>query len=458
MKAILLTTAAMFAVGCASTQPQQTTQQSRSSDQQSAQQSSWTGERGPDGPAGARGAQGEVGQTGPAGYAVAGERGPAGPAGPAGERGAAGARGQAGELVRGPTGEAGAAGATGAQGQAGQTGARGASAEGVAGPAGPAGPTGPVGAAGAAGERGEQLVGPTGAAGRTGSAGERGEPGQAGSRGGTTAGVAGAAGVAGQVGPRGEIGPMGPVGPTGLVENWTAYREFWFDPNMTQVHDADRYQFAEIASYMRANPTLQVGIDNWSASGTSQSVRESRFNGIRSSLVSAGVPSTNIMMGAFSNANQRRDGRVGVLLRTDRDAYAQAPSRSASAGSSNQSDRPTQSAVTENWSTLQSFWFDADTATMHTADTSKVTEIAAYMKSNPSLQIGIDSTLQADNPDHQRFDRDLASNRGEAVKKALVEAGVPASRISSGAYGDNRLRRDGRVEVLVRTERLSLAR
>lgn len=462
MKTILLTTttAALFAAGCATSQPRHTAQESPTpAYQQTAQHSNWVGEQGPAGPTGAQGPTGQAGQTGPEGYAVAGPRGPAGPAGPAGQRGATGARGSAGELVRGPTGEVGPAGASGAQGQMGRTGSRGASADGYAGPAGPAGPRGPVGPTGATGEQGDPLVGPAGRAGHAGATGARGETGQVGRTGSTTAGVAGPTGVAGPAGPRGEIGPMGPVGATGFVENWTPYREFWFGQNMTQIHKADRYQAAEIASYMQAHPTLQVGIDNWARTGTSQRMRNNRINAIRSALIDAGVEPGSIMTGSFGDAQHRRDGRVGVLLRTDRLAYSQAaPSRNAQATSNRQSgSSQAQSAVNESWSTLQNFWFDSNKSTIHPADMAKVTEIATYMKQNPSLQIGIDSTLNANDNDYGNYDRDLAENRGEAVQKALIAAGVSASKIESGAFGDNSLRRDGRVEVFVRMDQMAQA-
>jgi hypothetical protein len=37
------------------------------------------------------------------------------------------------------------------------------------------------------------------------------------------------------------------------------------------------------------------------------------------------------------------------------------------------------------------------------------------------------------------------------VRSALIEAGVPASKIQSGAYGDPQQRRDRRVDVMVGT-------
>jgi outer membrane protein OmpA-like peptidoglycan-associated protein len=37
------------------------------------------------------------------------------------------------------------------------------------------------------------------------------------------------------------------------------------------------------------------------------------------------------------------------------------------------------------------------------------------------------------------------------VRDALIQAGVPASKIQAGAFGDTQLARDRRVEVLIRT-------
>jgi outer membrane protein OmpA-like peptidoglycan-associated protein len=45
----------------------------------------------------------------------------------------------------------------------------------------------------------------------------------------------------------------------------------------------------------------------------------------------------------------------------------------------------------------------------------------------------------------------LSERRVDAVRDALVQAGVPAGSIQAGAFGDQRLKRDGRVEVLVRS-------
>ena len=77
----------------------------------------------------------------------------------------------------------------------------------------------------------------------------------------------------------------------------------------------------------------------------------------------------------------------------------------------------------------------------------KVSEIAAYMKQNPSFRVGLDGYANPRGSDANN----LSQRRVDAVRDALVQAGVPAGNIQAGAFGDQRLSRDGRVEVLVRS-------
>jgi len=98
------------------------------------------------------------------------------------------------------------------------------------------------------------------------------------------------------------------------------------------------------------------------------------------------------------------------------------------------------------WTSYREFWFPTDSAVIQDSEKSKLTEIAAYMNRNPSLNIGIDGSLVSGGSDVHN--RTLADNRVRAIRDGLVAAGVPSHKISVGAYGDSTLRRDRRVEVL----------
>jgi outer membrane protein OmpA-like peptidoglycan-associated protein len=111
--------------------------------------------------------------------------------------------------------------------------------------------------------------------------------------------------------------------------------------------------------------------------------------------------------------------------------------------------------VVDRWVSYRDFWFDTDTAVIHEADWDKVAEIAAYMKANPSLVLGIDASA---NPRTTEWrDQDMSNRRVKAIRDSLIRAGVPANRISDGMFGDVRLRRDRRVEVLIKTSQLARA-
>jgi outer membrane protein OmpA-like peptidoglycan-associated protein len=70
------------------------------------------------------------------------------------------------------------------------------------------------------------------------------------------------------------------------------------------------------------------------------------------------------------------------------------------------------------------------------------------MQQNPSVNVGIDGSIpRGSNARNQ----DMAGRRVKSVHSALINAGVPASRIETGAFGDWKLAHDQRVEVLLRT-------
>ena len=102
------------------------------------------------------------------------------------------------------------------------------------------------------------------------------------------------------------------------------------------------------------------------------------------------------------------------------------------------------------WNTYRDIWFNDGSADMSPAATSMVAEIAAYLKQNPSLQVGLDSSTKFYRADESSSD--LGNRRCKAVHDALVAAGVPAASIRIGAFGKPSEPRDRRVEVLIETD------
>ena len=144
--------------------------------------------------------------------------------------------------------------------------------------------------------------------------------GDEGFKGRTTAGVAGAAGQTGATGAQGSAGMQGNTGVVGIVGQWTSYRNFNFAYGDARIQDADAAKSADIAAYLKANPSLAIGLDgSWDANGSDAKdadLRDRRVESVRLSLVEAGVSNDRIKIGAFGEAKNRHDRRVEVLFAT----------------------------------------------------------------------------------------------------------------------------------------------
>jgi outer membrane protein OmpA-like peptidoglycan-associated protein len=126
---------------------------------------------------------------------------------------------------------------------------------------------------------------------------------------------------------------------------------------------------------------------------------------------------------------------------------AGAPGAAGDQGAIGATGRTGPAGVVERWVSYKDFTFDNNQADISVSQMDQVTQIAAYMKLNPSLKCGIDATDARTDAQHQN----LSDQRASGIRVSLIQAGVPADKISAGAFGDKQLRRDGRVEVLICT-------
>ena len=112
------------------------------------------------------------------------------------------------------------------------------------------------------------------------------------------------------------------------------------------------------------------------------------------------------------------------------------------------------------WFSVKDVLFDYDKAEIRTDETAKITQLAQYMKQNDALVLRLDGHTdpRGSNP----YNVKLSQRRVEAVKKGLIDAGVPAERIRVAAFGESQLKcneqnencfqADRRVEVFFGTE------
>jgi outer membrane protein OmpA-like peptidoglycan-associated protein len=96
------------------------------------------------------------------------------------------------------------------------------------------------------------------------------------------------------------------------------------------------------------------------------------------------------------------------------------------------------------WVSYREFWFPAGSAELTELQMRETAAMAAYMNKNPSLQLGVDGYLDS-------RDADLSRRRIGAVTDVLVQAGMPVDKIKVGPFGHDKLRQEGRVEVLLKT-------
>lgn len=109
-------------------------------------------------------------------------------------------------------------------------------------------------------------------------------------------------------------------------------------------------------------------------------------------------------------------------------------------------DAQGQVEIIDPWTSFAEIWFDFNRVDLRSSEMSKVSEIADYINENPSLQVGTDGSTDPRGAEPR--DQNLSDRRIDAVRHALIEAGVPDYKIRTGAFGDGGLIRDRSVEML----------
>ena len=105
--------------------------------------------------------------------------------------------------------------------------------------------------------------------------------------------------------------------------------------------------------------------------------------------------------------------------------------------------------IVAQWTLYRDMHFDENRSDLQSSELRKVSEIARYVHANPSLKIGLEASQYPNGSDPRS--QDLSDRRVTVVRDALINAGVPRSRIQTGAFGDTGLTHERRVAVLICT-------
>jgi len=81
--------------------------------------------------------------------------------------------------------------------------------------------------------------------------------------------------------------------------------------------------------------------------------------------------------------------------------------------------------------------FDFDRSEVRPTEQDKIRDVVAFMQQNPNATIGLDGF--ADPRGSRPYNQRLSERRSKAVAAELVKAGVPSDKITTGAFGENRL-------------------
>jgi len=116
--------------------------------------------------------------------------------------------------------------------------------------------------------------------------------------------------------------------------------------------------------------------------------------------------------------------------------------------------------VAARWESFRDIHFDFDKSDVRVNEVGKIKDIVAFMKQNPTFEIGIEGF--ADPRGTDAYNQALSERRVKAIRDALVAEGASGGAIRSGAEGEkNRncgedtegcYQKNRRVEVFVRPD------
>lgn len=163
----------------------------------------------------------------------------------------------------------------------------------------------------AAQEFGWKVYGPQGAEGPQGKVGPTGPQ-----------GAQGVQGIQGPVGKVGEQGPEGPMGAKGQDLTWHTFANVLFDVNKADLRATEQAKIGDIVAFMKENPTYKAELEGYAdprgGAGQNLALSKRRVDAVRDALISAGVATDRIRVGAYGELNTACKAKGAACLQLDR--------------------------------------------------------------------------------------------------------------------------------------------
>lgn len=212
----------------------------------------------------------------------------------------------------------------------------------------------------------------------------------------------------------------------------------YFDSESSDIKETEGGKIEEVAKLILASKNvtqcLTVGgyADLKGNAAYNKKLSLARATEVRNRLIEKGVPSHRLIINHFgedtsqvSEDNLWKSRRVELSLTNDAD-LAQTP----------QND-PKAAAELISQLKLQAVYFDSSSSKIKKVEEPKIEEAAKLILASQNTMQGLTVGGYADLNGNAAYNKSLSLARAKAVREALIEKGVPASRLTVNYFGED---------------------
>ena len=212
----------------------------------------------------------------------------------------------------------------------------------------------------------------------------------------------------------------------------------YFDSESSEIKETEESKIEEAAQLILASQDVTQGLtvggyaDTKGNAAYNKKISLARATEVRNRLIEKGVPSHRLIINHFGEDTSQvseddfwKSRRVEVSLTNDAD-LAQTP----------QND-PKAAAELISKLKLQAVYFDSSSSKIKKSEEPKIEEAAKLILSSQNTIQGLTVGGYADLNGNASYNKSLSLARAKAVRKLLIEKGVPASRLTVNYFGED---------------------